>query len=400
MDEEQKKILDAIEVKLGEAVKQYEGQLKENGEASEKARAEVKALAAEHEALVKSMPELKNRIKEVEQLLATGKISHKEAPKTWGQSFADSEQFKNFKGGAGTKARIEVKNTLLGEAGSPQEPSDTIIPSQRLPGVVPGAYRALNILDFVNTGSTGSNQIEYTREASWTNDAAETAEGAQKPESDLTFELISDPVRTIAHFIKASKQILDDAPMLASYIDSRMTHGVRNRLQLQILRGTGVSPLISGLSASGRHTAFTPESGENSFDAISRAKYAVIAADYQPNFVFLNPADWGAMERLKRNSTDATYMAGEGAALAYINNGLTPVIWGLPVVPSNDVASGYFYLGDSSAFQLFMRQGVAIEMFEQDDTNVQKNLITIRAELRAALASFTPTAIRYGSLVV
>jgi HK97 family phage major capsid protein len=298
------------------------------------------------------------------------------------------------------KARIEVKNTIIGEGGSPANPIDTLVQADRLPGIVPGAFRSLNVLDFVPMGVTGSNQIEYTRELSFTNDAAETSEGAAKPESDLTFELVNDPVRTIAHFIRASKQVLDDAPMLQSYIDRRMRHGLQARLQSQILKGNGTSPNIAGLSASGRHTAFVPETGEIALDSLNRAKYAIIGADYEPNVIIMNPADFGAIERVKSTSSSNDYAAGSGAALAYINGGMTPLLWGLPVVTSNDVASGKFYMMDSNAIQLFMRQGIVVEMFEQDNDNVTKNLLTIRAEMRGALAVYTPLAVRYGDLLI
>lgn len=398
---ELKAAVDAVEAKLKESIKKYEGQVEENGKATAAMRVEVKALATEHADLIKQVPELKDRLKAAEQMLAAGPKGKEEKPKSMGQQFVESDAFKNLKAGSIGKARFEYKNTVTGEsATSPQNPNDTIVAAHRLPGIVPGAFRMLNILDFVNTGNTGSNQIEYTRELAFTNDAEEQNEGLQKNESDITFELVNDPVRTIAHFIKASKQILDDAPMLASYIDRRMSHGVTSRLQRQILRGNGVSPRISGLSVSGRHTAFTPTSGESGFDAINRAKYAVVGADYTPNFVFINPADWGEMERLKKGTGDKSYVAGEGSGLSYINNGLTPVVWGLPVIASNDVESGKFYVGDSAAFQLFIREGVVVEMFEQDDTNVQKNLLTIRAEMRAALATYTPAAIRYGDLTM
>jgi HK97 family phage major capsid protein len=402
MSDEHKAVLEAIEKKLAEAVTQYEGQVRENGEATKRIADEVKALAEEHKSVVESSEGLQSRIQEVEQKLAGGFHGDDSAAhKTWGQSMVESDSFKTFaEGGDALRARVEVKNTILGEGGSPQDPVNTIAQADRLPGIVPGAFRALNVLDFVAMGVTGSNQIEYTREASWTDDSAETAEGGAKPESDLTFELVQDPVRTIAHFIKASKQILDDAPMLQSYIDRRMQHGVRARLQEQILKGNGTSPNISGLSDTGRHTAFTPTTGEIALDSLNRAKYAVLGADYSPDFIFLNPADFGAIERVKDSSSSNKYAAGDGAALSYINGGMTPMIWGLPVVTSNDVASGKFYLGDSNAFQLFMRQGVIVEMFEQDSDNVQKNLLTIRAELRAAMAVYTPTAIRYGDLTV
>lgn len=400
MDPELKAAVDAIEGKLAEAVKKYEGQVKEYGEATASVRAEVKSLAEEHKGLLKDVPSLADRLKAVEQQLAEGPKGPTAEHKTWGELFVESEQFKDFMGGGKhSRARVEVKNTILGEVGSPGEPSNVLVPSDRLPGIVPGAFRALNILDFVPVGATSSNNIEYTRELSWTNDAAPTSEGGQKPESDLTFELVNDPVRTIAHWIKASKQILDDAPMLQSYIDRRMEHGLRHKLQTQIISGNGTAPNISGLSDTGRHTAFTPETGEIALDSLNRAKYAVIGADYMPNFIFLNPADFGAIERLKEGSSSSKYLASDGAALSYINGGMTPMIWGLPVVTSNDIQSGKFFLGDSNAFQLFMRQGATVEMFEQDDTNVQKNLLTIRAELRAAFAVYVPAAVRYGDLV-
>ncbi|HSH41012.1 MAG TPA: phage major capsid protein, partial [Arenicellales bacterium] len=304
MSEEMKAAVEAVESKLGEAVQKYETQVKENGEATAKIRDEVKALADEHADLMKDTPELKDRLKAVEQQLAEGMKNPTEKAKTWGELFTESESFKDYReGGKSARAHVEVKNTILGESGSPGEPSDTVVSPDRQPGIVPGAFRMLNVLDFVPTGGTSSNAIEYTRESSWTNDAAETNEGNTKPESDLTFELVSDPVRTIAHFIKASKQILDDAPMLQSYIDRRMEHGLRQRLQSQILKGNGTSPNISGLSASGRHTAFTPQTGEHALDSLNRAKYAVIGADYMPNFIFMNPADFGGIERLKEGDT-------------------------------------------------------------------------------------------------
>jgi HK97 family phage major capsid protein len=391
----------ALETKLKEAVGKYEGQVAETGKAASAVRADVKALAEEFKQALESSVEMQDRLKELEQKTADGfRGTDATQNKSWGQSFVESDALNSFRSGEGMKARIEVKNTIIGEGGSPANPIDTLVQADRLPGIVPGAFRSLNVLDFVPMGVTGSNQIEYTRELSFTNDAAETREGVAKPESDLTFELVNDPVRTIAHFIRASKQVLDDAPMLQSYIDRRMRHGLQARLQSQILKGNGTSPNIAGLSASGRHTAFVPETGEIALDSLNRAKYAIIGADYEPNVIIMNPADFGAIERVKSTSSSNDYAAGSGAALAYINGGMTPLLWGLPVVTSNDVASGKFYMMDSNAIQLFMRQGIVVEMFEQDSDNVTKNLLTIRAEMRGALAVYTPLAVRYGDLLI
>ncbi len=393
---EMKQVLDAIEAKLNEGLETYEGQLKEFGSVAEGVRAEVKTLAEEHKQLIEDVPELASRMKEVEQVIAAGVGGgeDKELAKSWGTLFTESDQFKSYGNGQAQKAGLEVKNTILGEVSS--NPSNVLVPEDRMPGIVPGAFRAMTLLDFVPTGRTNSNQVEYTRELLFTNAAAETAEGASKPESTLTFELVNDPVRTIAHWLKVSKQVMDDAPALSSYIDGRLRYGVRQKVQSQVVNGNGTAPALSGLTDTGRHTAFTPTASEDGFESTNRGKYAVIASDYAPNFIMLNPADFGAMERIK--STAGEFIGGDGAGLSYINNGMTPMLWGLPVIASNEIPSGKFFCGDSSAFQLMMRDDATVEIFEQDEANVQQNLLTVHAEVRAAFCVYTPAAIQYGDL--
>lgn len=380
--------LKGVEVKLGERLAQYEGQLKEAGDVARKTAEDLKSLAEQHK-------ELSGAITEIAQKGV--KLEQEAAVKSFGQEFIESAAFKSFKDGGTTKARMELKNTILGEAGSPQDPVDTIVPADRMLGIVGGAFRALGLLDFVPQGVTSSNSVEYTRESSWTNDAGETKEGASKPESDLTFELVNSPVRTIAHWIKVSKQVMDDAPALASYIDRRLRHGVLVRLQNQIVAGNGTSPNLSGILDSGNFTSVTAATGDHALDFANRLKYAVIGADYAPSFYLINPADWGAMERLKKGTGDESYIGAEGA-ISYLQNGLIPMLWGLPVVASNSVTQGQLVCAASDAMMLWNRQGVAVEMYEQDDVNVQKNLITIRAEMRAAFSVFRAAAIRAGTI--
>jgi len=400
-------LIAAVEKSLESAIEKYEGQVQESKSAANEVRSEVKALADEHKSLIEKSDELAAKFGEFETNALAKMGNTAEQVKTAGQQAIDSESFKRFMAGESKSARIEIKNTILGESGSPQNPDRVLVPFDRLPGIVPGPFRAHTVLDFIPTGTTSSNSMEYTREipaeespAGFVNNAAERAEGAAKPQSDVLFELVNDPVRTIAHWLKLSRQVLDDAPALESYIDSRLRFGVRQRLESQILSGTGVAPNLSGLSAAGRHIAFTPATGDNQFDSINKAKYEMIGRDYSPQAVFLNPADWGAMERLKVSTSDDRYIAGDGAALSYLQGGMIPLIWGLQVVPNNNVPQGKFYVVDPSAMTLFNRQGATVEMFEQDDTNVQSNLVTVRAELRAALCVFTPAGVSYGDLLV
>jgi len=392
MSEEMKwleKSLDVIQTKLDSKLAEHTGEIEKHGKAS-------RELTANIDQLSEKMAEMQAKMGDLIQRQADGYSAARKAHETIGQQVLKSEQFEALRRGNSTNARIEVKNTIIGSAGSPLDPSDVIVAPDRQPGIVPGAFRALSILDFVSVATTSSNQVYYTQEESFVNRAAETAESTGKPETDLTFKLVEEPVRDIPHFLKLSRQVLNDAPALEAYVNRRLTHGVRQRLQRQILRGDGQSPNLAGLSASGRHVAFVPTSGEIALDSINRAKYAVIGADFTPNAVFINPADWGSIEREKISGS--AYALADGAAVTYVNNGLNPLVWGLSVVPSNDVEQGKFYVVDSNAFELWTREGVAIEIgFVNDDFT--RNLFTIRAELRAAMAVYQPTAVRYGDLV-
>lgn len=347
-----------------------------------------------------TLEEQEARVLEMEQNSAGGG-GGEEPVLSLGQSIVGADAFNEFHKGPNAKARFDVQlNTIIGESGSPQEPDSVIVTPDRLSGIVPGAFRALNLLDALPMGRTSANQVEYSRELAFTNNAAEAAEAATKAESVLTFEQVNEPVRTIAHFIKASKQVLDDAPLLASYIDLRLRHGVRNRLQTQIAAGNGTAPNLAGLSDTTRSAAYTPATGDNAFDTLSKAKVAVIGAEYEPDFIVLNPIDWGVMERTKISSSDDRYLAAAQDAMSSIANGMIPTIWGLPVITSNAVTSGKFHMLSRASLMLALRQDAVVEMFEQDGDNVTENLVTIRAEMRAALISYAPAANRYGSLTL
>jgi HK97 family phage major capsid protein len=291
-----------------------------------------------------------------------------------------------------------TKNTIIGEAGSPQEPSNTLVQSQRL-GLVPGAFRSLELLDFINVVGTSSNRVEYTRETAFANDAAETSEAGLKPESDLTFELVEENVRTIAHWLKVSRQAWDDSEWLQQYLFERLTYGVRARLQSQIINGNGTTPNIAGITASGKHTAFSPETGETALDSLNRCKYVIENADYSPDFVMMNPATWGTIERQRRASGDDAFTLGEGGAAGFVAAGMAPTVWNVPVITTSDLTAGKFIMGSRDAMRLVVRQEATFEISEHTDDDFVKNLLTLRAEMRGCLAVLVPAAIRYGDLV-
>ena len=357
-------------------------------------------LDSEEKMSSKFMAELKTQTEEFKSLqdefttLAQKSFAmpNSDKKKSIGQAMVDSEAYKLFASGQTQKSSFQFQaNTISGETAS--NPNDILAPFDRMAGIVPGATRELNILDFVPMGSTTSNAIEYTREASFVNNAAETAEAASKPESDLTFELINAPVRTIPHWLKVTRQVMDDAPALQSYVDNRLRYGCRLRLEQQIVAGNGTTPNLSGVITEGTAVDFTGVTAiANEFDAARRLKTTVQTAEYQPDFYWINPQDKEKLDLIKRGASDAAYVGSTTA------DGSPSRLWGLPVIESNSIPVGTLICGSRDAIMLWMRQAVEVAMSESDGNNFTTNLITVRAEMRAALSIFQSDAIAVGDL--
>jgi HK97 family phage major capsid protein len=378
--------------------KEASGSIRELAEAS---GAEASAaLKAANDAVAKVTQTAEN-LSEIEQrLMDRITAGGDDVPfETVGEVFTKSKEYKAVLEAAqrgvtpdsSLKLRVEA-NTITGQSGSPAENDDTLVPTARRSGIVPGAFRTLRVRDLIPTIPTTSNAWQFTRELLFTNAAAETAEGASKPETTLTFEDQTVNIRTIAHFIKASNQILADAPALRAYIDGRLSYGVELREETQIISGNGTGQNISGMTKSGNYTAFTPSSGEQALDGVNRAKYKVIEADYMPTGILLNPTNWGAIERLK--GSDNAYLVGNPFGT------ITPVLWGLPVVASNSMTAGKQLVADfATSYEYAERQSTVIDVGYVNE-DFTKNLVTIRAEKRGALATIRPASAYYGDLTL
>lgn len=359
--------------KLDDAIEKFEGQLKEKGKVDSEVKAEVKELSEQFAQIAASVNDLAQK-----QTAAPAQKALSAA-----EEFVNSQEFKEFASArsANSRVRLELKNTILADS------TTTTIPDYR-PGVVPGAFRPLTIRDVLPQYTTSTDLVVLTREASFTNNADEQTEGQQKAQSALTFNKYNVPVETVAHWLKVSRQLMQDAPAVVSYIETRLRFGVEARIDAQLLNGNGTSPNISGLLDSGNFTAYTPTSGDNLIDAINRAKYQLWATGYMPDAVIVNPADWGAMEIEK--GTNGHYLYSPTGMAA----GMNP--FGVRVVLSSQMAAGNFLIGQFAVSTgVWNREGTVIEM-GYDGNDFTSNLVTVRAEARLGLEVSVPAALLGG----
>lgn len=380
------KALDAVETKLSAMSEKADGEMKTLGKVSTDTKAAIDTIGIEQRTLA-------DRLLQLEQK-SSAQGDQAPADESMGAQFVKHATYDNFcKADGRIKARVEVKNTVTNAIG--------LTFSERRPGIVEGAFREFTIEQLLTSIPTSANAIDWIRENVFTNSAAETAEGAAKPQSSITFSPGTMPVSTVAHWIKITRQLAKDNAALAAYINRRMVYGVNLRVENQLVAGNGTAPNLSGLTTAGNFTAhgYTAASltalglsPTNRLDLIGKMIGDSALADYPADVVILNTADWWTL-RLAKDS-QGRYLLGDPASA------VAPTLFGRPVVASNAMVAGSVWVGSlSQAATLHNREGVAVDLSDSDGDNFTTNLVTIRAERRLALTVEKPTAARYGLLV-
>lgn len=343
---------------------------------------------AADEALIKHN-EIAARMTEVEQKLARGP-GEPEKRKSIGQMVTDSDDFKSFiKSGAKGTLSIPVKAIISALTTDADGSAGDLIVPQRQPGVVAPPQRRMTIRNLITPGNTGSNAIQYVKETGFTNNAATVSEtaGSVKPQSEIKFDLVTAAVTTIAHFVLATKQILDDVPQLQSYIDGRLRYGLALIEEAQLLMGSGTGTNLNGIytQASAFSTPTQIPAPVTKIDIIRLAMLQAFLAEYPPNGTVMNPIDWATIELLK--DTTGRHIIGNPQSPA------GPTLWRLPVIETQAITVDKFLTGafDLGA-QIFDREEANVEISTEDSDNFRRNLVTIRAEERLALATYRPEA--------
>jgi HK97 family phage major capsid protein len=365
-----------------------------------KANSEIdvaKSLSTETKSAIEKLAEkasaLTDKCMELEQKMAAraDDMSTKSVL-TLGEQFIATDEWKSMQTKRAGSARMELKTAIINATGQNQP----LVAADRLAGIITNPNRVFTIRDLLPVGRTSSNLIEYTKENVFTNNAggqyaSPAFENVTKPESGITFTLESEPVRTLAHWIPVSKQVLDDSPMLQSFIEGRLIYGLKLEEEDQLLNGDGTGSNLSGILNSGNFTAYTRAvTGDTEIDTLRRAITQAALSEYMADTVVLNTADWEAIELTK--ATDGQYVWTNPAI------GNAPQIWGKRVVATNSIAQGTFLVGAfAMGAQVWDRQQASVMVSLENGTDFVKNMATILAEERLTLCVYRPSAFVSGT---
>ena len=321
------------------------------------------------------------------------------APVSFSSSALESASFKAVLEGKAKTGRFTTAGSwhgqsfgaVIGSGTTGEGNGGALLQPDYRPGIITQPDMPLLIRDLLMPGRTSAQVVTYFREVGFTNAAEFVSENTRKPQSDAEFEFAEAPVRTLAHFVKATNQILSDVPALRSYIDFRLRWGVKYVENDAMLNGTGTGQTIEGLKpAATPYQTARNQVGDTRIDTLRRAMTQVSLAFYPVSGFILHPDDWEAIELTK--TSEGAYVFANPLALA------GPTLWGRPVIATAAQTAGEFTLGAfNMAAQIFDREDITVEIATENEDDFVNNRVTIRGEERLALAIHRPEAIVDGS---
>lgn len=330
--------------------------------------------------------------------------------RTVGQQFVDSAQFKALVPSGGylsERARVQsepvgIERLAQGAkalvTGASATSGGALVDNDLLGLRDAGGVfqRPLVIRDLVSTGTTDSDTVEYARVTGFTNNAAPVAEstatadpgtmnaaGGVKPESAMTLDTVTAPVKTIAHWIPATKRALSDAGQIRMLIDQFLLYGLDEELEDQIVNGDGTGQNFTGILSVSGTTAQAFDTNILTTTRKARTKVRTVGRA-TPTAYVMNPSDWEKIDLLQDN--EARYIFGGPAVLGQ------PRLWGLPVVESEAVPVNTAIVADWRQAFLLDREQSAITVSDSHANFFIRNMVAILAELRAVFGVFRPLA--------
>ena len=376
------------------SLKEVSEQLKEHAvKASRNVELSTWAKEKVDELLIKQ-GELQAQLTHAQQVLAKLETRGQEGGRhqSLGEQFVNNEAVRAFLARTNPRGRVDVTfNAAITSVTTDTDgAAGDLVQNTRLPGVVALPQRRMTVRDLLSPGRMDGSTLEYVKETGFTNNAAPVAENAVKPESSMKFDLVTTSAKVIAHWVKASRQILDDASQLQSIVDQRLRYGLAYVEEQQLLNGDGTGQNLLGIvPQASAYTAPITVSGATIIDQIRLALLQAELAEYPSTGIVMNPKDWTRVELLK--DSQGRYIIGnpQGNAAASL--------WGIPVVTTpamqeNKFLAGAFRLGA----QLFDRWEARVEVSTENQDDFIRNMVTILAEERLALAVYRPEAFVYG----
>jgi HK97 family phage major capsid protein len=266
-----------------------------------------------------------------------------------------------------------------------------------VPGIVAGPRRRLFVSDLLRRRPVTMSQADFLKENVFSSGASPQVEGYSKGESSVTFAIASSRCPVIAHWIKVTRQILDDLPGLREFLDTTMLDYLRQEEEDELLFGDATGDHLSGIN--NQASVYTGAFNTAADTRIDRLRHVILElenANENCSAFILNPTDVHAADLVKQETNGAntgSYVLSDpgGPAVA------VRTIWGRPVVSTTAITAGTFLAGDFSRAFILDRQQAVVDISQETGDCFTTNSCVIRAECRTGLAVLRPSAFLRGN---
>ncbi|MFJ2702981.1 phage major capsid protein [Streptomyces sp. NPDC087428] len=324
---------------------------------------------------------------------------------TFGGRFTKSGLYEEFRksnpSGVGRGSPVDIGRVRIGTmkewlasrkaTASPLQVALGHVAPIRMPMVDQVDRDNLTILDLISRGETAGN-FEYlqvtgvTRNASVVADEILPGDANVKPTSTMQTSLADAKVYTYADGYDVTNSLLSDAPALATYMDGELEYSLDSVIEDKLLNGTGTGGEPRGLlhTTGVQELEYTP--GSDAMSQVKAIRRAITKITTLPGgnvtAALMSPEDDEAWDLLQ-DTTDR-FMGqgpfGQGPSTS----------WGRTRALSQRLAPGTVILGDWRQIALLDREGLSVMAFNQHRDYAQRNLVYVRAELRAAQVIWKP----------
>lgn len=241
----------------------------------------------------------------------------------------------------------------------------------------------LTVLDLFPRKSISEPVYNWTVYKQKAGAAGTTAEGATKNKLTFEYEQKSATLKKLTGLIKMTEELFEDAPYVADAINGDLVDELNASRQ-----STAVTDLLgtSGI-ATGSVTTTAGKEAINILDGIIDAAADIEdATGIAANAVVVTPAIWKTIRKAK-NTLDE-YMAGNPFAESRYSR-----LFEMQFAKSADMTANHVLVGAfvNRAVELVSKaDGVRVDSTNSNDTDFEKNLVSVRAEAREVVAVKRP----------
>lgn len=265
--------------------------------------------------------------------------------------------------------------------------SSGVVPNTYRSGIIPLPYENVHLRDIVNVTPSETDSYHFFRHAN-TGEGAITWQGNEfgtKAQFDEDLTEVTVNLDYLAGFLKISRKMLRNFTGLQAMLTRWLPE---KYYQAEDIKGhQAIIALATGVA--------NTDTGGGMIRQIIRTIGNQRKARYSVNGIVLDGAAWANILTFTASGSGEFTMP---IGVVTISATGQLMICGIPVYVASWVATDEAIIADWRMFEIIQSEGLQLGFFEQDGTNVQQNLITVRIEASIGFAMLDPKAFAVASL--